>query len=275
MRALKTKIMGVLNVTPDSFYDQGQYFSPELAIARGIKLFEDGADILDIGGESTRPNADLVTVNEELSRVIPVIEALKQEISIPLSIDTMKAEVARAAVDAGAEWINDVSGFRDPGMVQAAADTGAKLCVMHMQGMPKTMQANPVYPNGVVEEIILWFKETVLKLEAAGIKKKNIILDPGVGFGKTVEDNYVILHNLQKFKALGFPVLLGLSRKSFMGKVLNKPPEELLPSTIAMDALAMRENIDFIRVHDVEEHRHVAVVMEKYLSCAELAMQHV
>lgn len=267
--------MGVLNVTPDSFYDQGQYLSPDLAIARGIKLYEEGADILDIGGESTRPDAEPVSVEEELKRVIPVIKTLKKEIPIPISVDTMKAEVARAAVDAGAEWINDVSGFRDPDMVKAAADTGAKLCVMHMKGVPKTMQANPSYPNGVVEEIILWFKNTVLSLESAGVKKKNIIFDPGVCFGKTVEDNYVILHNLQKFKALGFPVLLGLSRKSFMGKVLNKPPEELLPATIAMDALAMRGNVDFIRVHDVEEHRQVAVVMEKYLSCAELVMQHV
>lgn len=275
MHALKTQIMGVLNVTPDSFYDQSRHFTTEQAIARGKKLFKDGADLLDIGGESTRPDANSVSVDEELNRVIPVIKALKQEISIPISIDTMKAKVARAAIDAGAEWINDVSGFRDPDMIQTAVDTGVKLCVMHMQGVPKTMQTNPVYCNGVVEEVILWFKETVLKLESAGIKKKNIILDPGIGFGKTVEDNYVILHNLQKFKALGFPVLLGLSRKSFMGKVLNKSPEELLPSTIAMDALAMRENVDFIRVHDVEEHRNVAVVMDKFLSCAELEMQDV
>ena len=268
MKSLKTKIMGILNVTPDSFYDQGQYFSTDLAVARGIKLFEDGADLLDIGGESTRPDADAVSLNDELQRVIPVIQALKKEIPIPLSIDTMKSEVARAAIEAGAEIINDVSGFRDPLMIDVAAETGVCLSVMHMQGTPKTMQSNPVYPHGVVEDVIMWFKETVLRLEARGVKKKNIIFDPGVGFGKTVEDNYIILHNLQKFKALGFPVLLGLSRKSFMGKVLNKPPEELLAPTIAMDTLALRENVDFIRVHDVEEHRNVACVMDKFLSCS-------
>ncbi len=275
MQNLKTQIMGVLNVTPDSFYDQGQHYSHEIAIARGIKLYNDGADILDIGGESTRPFASEVSAEEELERVLPVIEALKKQIPIPISIDTMKAEVAQAAIDAGASIVNDVSGFRDPAMVKVASDTGVRICVMHMKGKPKTMQENPAYPRGVVEEVIDWFRETLESLMQSGIKENNIIIDPGIGFGKTVEDNYRILHNLQKFKELGFPVLLGLSRKSFMGKVLDKPPEELLAPTIALDALAMRENVDFIRVHDVEEHRNVAVIMDKYLSCEEIPIQHV
>ena len=274
MSLLKTQIMGILNVTPDSFYDQGQFFNSELAIARGLKLFKDGADIIDIGGESTRPFADPVSEKEELKRVIPVIKALKSQINIPLSIDTMKPGVAQAALEAGASLINDVSGFRDPDLIAVAADSGVRICVMHMQGMPKTMQVDPVYPKGVVEEIIQWFEEKIDILLKAGIKEKNIIIDPGIGFGKTVEDNCKILHNLQKFKVSGFPVLLGLSRKSFMGKVLDKPSEDLLAPTIALDALAMRDNVDIIRVHDVEEHRSVAIMMEKFLSCAESQAYH-
>jgi dihydropteroate synthase len=275
MRALKTKIMGILNVTPDSFYDKGQFFSQDSAIERGIKLFDEGADLIDIGGESTRPGADPVSEQEELERIIPVIEALKSRVTIPISIDTMKPAVARAAIKAGASIINDVSGFRNPEMIKAAAETQARICVMHMLGEPKTMQVDPHYPNGVIEEIILWFKNKAIELGHSGIKKKNIIFDPGIGFGKTVEDNYEILHNLQKFKALGFPILIGLSRKSFIGKVVGMPPQELLAPTIALNTLAMRENVDFIRVHDVKEHRSVADVMEKFLSGQITAVQHV
>lgn len=274
MSRLKTQIMGILNVTPDSFYDQGQFFSSELAIAGGLKLFNEGADIIDIGGESTRPCAHPVSEKEELERVLPVIKGLKNKISIPLSIDTMKAGVAQAALKAGATLINDVSGFRDPDMIAVAAEASVKICVMHMQGVPKTMQTNPVYSKGVVEEIIQWFDEKVNTLIRAGVKEKNIIFDPGIGFGKTVEDNYKILHNLQKFRVSGFPILLGISRKSFMGKVLKKPAKDLLAPTVALGAIAMRENIDFLRVHDVEEHRSIAVVMEKYLDGAESLVYH-
>lgn len=267
--------MGVLNATPDSFYSQSRCFRNDLAIARGLELFQKGADIIDIGGESTRPYADPVSEEEELERVVPVIKALKKQLTIPLSIDTMKAKVAKAALDAGASIINDVSGLQDPEMIAMAADTGARICVMHMQGTPKTMQANPIYPKGIIKELLFWFEDKLKALQKAGIKENNIIIDPGIGFGKTVEDNYQILHNLQKFKELGFPVLLGLSRKSFMGKVLNKPPEDLLAPTIALGALAMKENIDILRVHDVEEHRSTAVIMEKFLSCSEMKGRHI
>ncbi len=266
MKSVKTKIVGILNVTPDSFYDQGNFFSTDQAIAQGIKLYNEGADILDIGGESTKPFADKVSEKEELNRVIPVIKALKNCIPIPISIDTMKPSVAAAAIESGAGIINDVSGLRDPEMLSLAVKTGVKLCVMHMKGTPQDMQSNPVYPNGVIEEVASWFNDKIIKLKDCGIQRENIILDPGIGFGKTVEDNYNILQNLHEFKRLGFPILLGLSRKSLFGKVLDKPPEELLAPTIAMNTLLMRDNIDYIRVHDVKEHRSIVEILNKLTS---------
>lgn len=253
----KTQLMGILNVTPDSCYDQGRYFDHQVAIQRGIQMQQEGADWIDIGGESTRPNALPVSEEEELHRVIPVIRALKQQIAVPLSIDTMKAKVAEAAVEAGASLINDVTGFSDPRMRQVAADSQLPLCVMHMHETPATMQINPVYPQGVTSFLIDWFQTRIELLLAAGIKEKNIILDPGIGFGKTVADNVEIVHNLHKFKALGFPILIGLSRKSFLGKMINKTYPDLLPVSLAINTLAIVAHIDIIRVHDVVEHRDV------------------
>lgn len=261
---IQTKIMGILNVTPDSFYDKGKFYTLEQAIAEGIRMIDQGADIIDIGGESTRPGADPVSEEEELNRVLPVIKALREQSKTPLSIDTLKPAVARAAMNAGATLISDVFGFRDPEMVKVAADTNAKACVVHMLGNPKTMQKNPVYKHGVIQEIKQWLQERVDQLEASGILKENIILDPGIGFGKTVDDNYQILHNLQEFKSMGFPVLIGLSRKSFMTKVLGKPPAELLAPTIAMSTITMMENVDYIRVHDVQEHSDVLKLIKDY-----------
>jgi dihydropteroate synthase len=253
----QTQLMGILNVTPDSCVDQGRWVEPTLAIQRGIQIFREGADWLDIGGESTRPGASPVPEAEELKRVIPVLKALKQEISIPISIDTMKAKVAEAAIEAGASLINDVSGFRALDMRQVAAQSQLPICVMHMQETPSTMQLNPFYPDGIISFLLDWFKIRIDLLLASGVQEKNIILDPGIGFGKTVADNVEIVHNLHKIKALGFPVLMGLSRKSFLGKIVNKTYPDLLPISLAVNTLAIQAQIDIIRVHDVSEHRDV------------------
>lgn len=257
--------MGILNVTPDSFFDKGHFFSPELAIERGIEIYQEGADILDIGGESTRPGAKSVSLEEELARVIPVISALKKEIPIPISIDTMKAEVARQAVEAGADLINDVTGFSDPLMIALGAKTNKEVIVMHMQGTPATMQNKPSYQNGIVEELISFFKERVKTLLASGIRKEQIILDPGIGFGKSIADNLEIIHNLPEVKRIGLPVLLGISRKSFMSKIIDKPAESLLPATLGLNTVAIMSQIDMIRVHDVKEHRMLIDLMNVYM----------
>jgi dihydropteroate synthase len=252
-----TKLMGILNVTPDSCFDQGRWFDQSSAIRRGVQISLEGADFLDIGGESTRPGAQSVCEAEELDRVIPVIKALKQEITIPISIDTMKAKVAEAALEAGASFINDVSGFSDAAMRQIAASSNCSICVMHMHESPATMQLNPIYPQGIIPFLIDWFKRRIDLLIDNGIDEKNILLDPGIGFGKTIADNVEIVQNLHKIKALGFPVLIGLSRKSFLGKIVNKTYPDLLPVSLAINTLAILAQIDIIRVHDVSEHRDV------------------
>ena len=253
-----TKLMAILNVTPDSFYAESRAPTIKAAIVRGIAACDAGADILDIGGESTRPGSDAVSVEEELQRVIPVIEALRIERpNVPISIDTMKPEVAARAVEAGAALINDVSGFRDPAMREVAAESDAEVCVMHMLGMPKTMQKNPHYPEGMIPALIKYFEQQIELLTRAGVAENRIILDPGIGFGKSVEHNLEILQNLPQLRLVGFPVLLGVSRKSFMTKILNKPATELLFATVALNTLAVRAGIEIIRVHDVEAHRDV------------------
>lgn len=257
----RTQLMGILNVTPDSSFDQGRWFDQDLAIKRGIQIWREGADWLDIGGESTRPSAAPVSEQEELKRVVPVIKALKSEISIPISIDTMKGNVAAAAIEAGASMINDVSGFSDLAMRQVAAHFQLPICVMHMHETPATMQLNPSYPHGVIPFLLDWFKARIDCLIESGIKEENIILDPGIGFGKTVADNVEIVHNLPKIKALGFPVLVGLSRKSFLGKIINKTYPDLLPVSLAVNTLAILADIDIIRVHDVTAHRDIIDLM--------------
>lgn len=257
----KTELMGILNVTPDSCFDQGKWFDSEKAIERGIEIFRQGADWLDIGGESTRPKATPVSEEEELKRILPVIKSLKREITIPISIDTMKPNVAEAAISEGARMINDVSGFKDPLMREIAAQAEVRVCLMHMQGNPMTMQDNPSYPGGIIPCLMTWFKDRIELLLSSGIKESNIILDPGIGFGKTVADNIAIIDNLQKLQLLGFPLLIGLSRKMFMGKILNKGYPELLSATLAVNTLAILRGIDIIRVHDVSEHRDVIDLM--------------
>lgn len=256
-----TKIMGILNVTPDSFYDGNKYFNVERAVKRAKEILK-YCDIIDIGGESSRPYADYVSEDEELKRVIPVIEKISeiiktdQELSkkIKISIDTRKARVAEEAIKKGASIINDISALRDDeNMVEVAKKYNAEVVLMHMKGTPKTMQINPYYEN-VVKEISDFFEERINFAIENGIKREKIIIDPGIGFGKRLEDNLEILKNLYKFKIFGLPILIGISRKSFIGALTdNIPPEERLEGTISGVTIAVMNGADIVRVHDVKE----------------------
>ncbi|MFA6916190.1 MAG: dihydropteroate synthase [Parachlamydiales bacterium] len=261
---MHTKLMGILNATPDSSLDKGKHFSFEKAIQRAHEIYQQGADIIDIGGESTRPGAAPVSLEEEIQRVIPLIKEVRQSIPLPISIDTIKWQVAAAAVNAGATFINDVSGFRDPEMRRVGVESEATLFVMHMQGEPRTMQKDPSYSQGVIKEISTWLMERVGELLEQGAHKDKIYLDPGIGFGKTVAHNLEIVHNFAELKKLGFPLLLGLSRKSFMGKINNKSYEELLPESLAMHTIACMNGIDILRVHDVKESRDIINLLKAY-----------
>ncbi|MDB6081692.1 MAG: folP [Chlamydiia bacterium] len=246
--------MGIVNVTPDSFYSESRTYSIDKAIERALKLVQDGADILDIGGESTRPDAEIVSLEEELLRVIPVIKAVREMVKVPISIDTMKPEVAEAAIENGASIINDITGFGDLRMQSIAKESGALCIVMHMKGSPKTMQLNPLYERGVVTEVVEWLQERVADLIQAGIARKQIILDPGIGFGKTMQDNFELIKNSSLFKQAGFNLLYGVSRKSFLRRFLSKTTEELLCATLVVNTQLMIEGVSIIRVHDVAEH---------------------
>lgn len=242
-------IMGIVNVTPDSFSDGDQHFEADEAIAHARLLIEQGADILDIGGESTRPGADPVSVQEELKRILPVIEALRSA-DIPLSIDTFKPEVMRKALDAGADLINDIYGFRQPGALEAVADSNCGLCIMHMQGEPKTMQHTPRYDD-VLRDVEQFLHERLAVMLAAGVNKRRISLDPGFGFGKTPEQNYLLLRRLQELDSQGCPWLVGLSRKSMIGHVTGRVPAERVAGSIAAALAAVARGAHIIRVHDV------------------------
>jgi dihydropteroate synthase len=252
--------MGVLNVTPDSFSDGGRFLDAHAAVAHGRRLIGEGADILDIGGESTRPGAAPVSAEEELARVMPVIEALAERpAGVSLSIDTSKARVARAALEAGADFVNDVSALRgDPAMAEVVARSGAECCLMHMQGEPRTMQVDPLYGD-VVEEVKAFLAERIEFAVAAGIARERILLDPGIGFGKTVEHNLELLRRLEELCELGAPILVGTSRKAFIGRVLataagaTEPVavSERLAGTIATNVLALERGARVFRVHDV------------------------
>ncbi len=255
-------IMGILNVTPDSFSDGGKFFNFEQAVTQGRKLAEQGADILDIGGESSRPFAEPVSKAEEIQRVVPVIKELSSLIDIPISIDTVKSDVAEKALDAGASIINDISSFeKDPMVADLAAERGVPVVMMHMKGTPETMQLNPEYDD-LIKEIIDYFVKRVEFALTRGIKRENIVLDPGIGFGKTVKHNLVILKELSRFEKLGFPLLIGSSRKSFIQKILsrkgNQGTENITPAseecetgTLASVAAAFLNGGHIVRVHDV------------------------
>ena len=254
--------MGVINVSPESLLSPTA--SVENALARGMQLVTEGANILDIGGEATRPYTPPISAEEELNRVIPAIRALKKSVNVPLSIDTKKAVVAKAALEEGVAMINDVSGFTDPEMRKVAKESGVPICIMHMQGTPADMQTNPSYPKGVATEIKEWFTQQIDLLLNEGVKASQIILDPGFGFGKTVAHNLEILQNLAEFKRMGFPVLVGVSRKSFIARILQKRAEEILPATLALTAIALLADVDILRVHDVLETSDVVNVVRAY-----------
>jgi len=250
--ARRPLVMGILNVTPDSFSDGGRYQALEFAVERAEQMIKDGVDIIDIGGESTRPGSPSVPVDEELRRVMPAIYALR-ELGYPLSIDTCKPDVMREAVIAGADMINDINGFRAPGAIEAVRDADCGLCVMHMQGTPQDMQAQPVYDD-VVAEVIGFLRERVEALLAAGVARERITIDPGFGFGKSVEHNYALLRDMRRMeRELGLPVLAGLSRKSMIGAVTGRPVEGRLAGSLGGALAAIAQGARIVRVHDVAE----------------------
>ena len=243
--------MGILNVTPDSFSDGGLFVDSGKAVARGLKMAEEGADIIDVGGESTRPGALLVSVDEEIRRVVPVIKELRRQSKISISIDTMKSQVAARVLEAGATMINDVSaGCFDPEMIPLTAKSQAAICLMHMQGEPRTMQNNPHY-NDVVTEVKNFLAGRIVACLQAGIAREKIIIDPGIGFGKSVEDNVRLIQNLGRFKELGCPILIGTSRKSFIGRLTGAAVQDRLPGSLATLAIAVQNGANIVRVHDV------------------------
>jgi len=246
-------VAGIVNVTPDSFSDGGKFFDTRSAVEHGLKLVSEGAEILDIGGESTRPRATPVPEDEELRRVIPVIEQLAARVKIPLSIDTMKPGVARAAIAAGASIVNDVAANRDnDAMWRVVAETGAGYVLMHMQGTPQTMQVNPIYDD-VVRQVQEFFSERLQRLADCGIAREQVILDVGIGFGKTLEHNLLLIGALRSFTTLMRPLLLGVSRKSFLGKATGSETPGRLPAALACTALAIDAGVQVIRTHDVAE----------------------
>ncbi len=261
----RTHLMGILNVTPDSFSDGGEFLEVEDAVEQGMKMVEQGADIIDVGGESTRPGSDPITIEEELSRVIPVIKALSKKIDVPISIDTCKSEVAKRALHAGAEIINDISALRfDPQVKEIVAEHQVPVVLMHIKGTPKNMQQNPYYDD-VIEEIITYLRDSIQLAKDAGIQKENILIDPGIGFGKRLEDNLSILKNLREFTILECPILVGPSRKSFIGKILDLPVEERLEGSLAALAVSIMNGANIVRVHDVKESKRVAGLVDRIL----------
>ncbi len=262
----RTWIIGVLNITPNSFSDGGLYFDKDKAVERGLEIEEQGADIIDIGGESTQPGSESISLEEERRRVIPVISALRKRTDILISIDTSKSEVARAAIDAGADIINDISSFHfDHKMLYLAAQSHVPIILMHMKGIPKTMQVNPFYEN-VLIEVKSFLKEKLELAQANGIEREKIIIDPGIGFGKGLKDNLVLINNLHFLEDLGRPILIGISRKSFIGKILNLPPEERLEGTIASAILSIIHGSHILRVHDVAPVRRALLVAEAIIN---------
>lgn len=254
--------MGVMNVTPDSFSDGGLFFDHEKALKRGIELEAEGADIIDIGGESTRPGAIPVPAEEELQRVIPVIKSLSSHVKVPISVDTYKAGVARLAIEAGASIINDISALRfDPDMVKIVREYKTPVVLMHMLGRPRDMQVNPVYGD-VVREVYDFLVERIEFAERSGIRREDIIVDPGIGFGKRLAHNLSLLKHLDIFKGLGCPVLIGPSRKSFIGEVLDLPVGKRMEGTAAVVAAAIMKGANIIRVHDVRAMKYVAKMVD-------------
>ena len=258
----RTLLMGVLNITPDSFSDGGLFFDKEKAIAHGLKMVEEGADILDIGGESTRPGSKPLELEEELRRVIPVIESLAEKVDVPISIDTYKSIVAQKAIEAGAQMINDISGLHfDQSLAKIAVKEDVPIVLMHIRGTPETMQKD-VHYNSLFSEILLYLKDSVQRAESAGLDPHQIIVDPGIGFGKTIEDNLLIIKNLNEFRVLGKPILLGTSRKAFIGKILNTEVRDRLEGTLSTIAIGVLNGAHIIRSHDVPQAKKAIAVAD-------------
>ncbi|MEZ2637078.1 dihydropteroate synthase [Morganella morganii] len=255
------QVMGILNVTPDSFSDGGTHNTPAKALEHARKMIAEGATIIDIGGESTRPGAAEVSPEQEAERVVPVVAAIARESDVWISVDTSKALVIREAANAGAHILNDIRSFSEPGALQAAAQSGLPVCVMHMQGEPRTMQQAPHYQN-VGREVYAYLEEQVARCTAAGIEKNHIILDPGFGFGKTLAHNYQLLDKLDVFHNLGLPVLAGMSRKSMIGQLMDIPPDERVAGSVACAVIAAMKGAQIIRVHDVKETVQAMKVVE-------------
>jgi len=254
-------IMGIINVTPDSFSDGGKFLDPEAAVAHALNLEKQGADIIDVGGESTRPGSDPVAPEDELKRVIPVVRGIRQKSRIIISIDTYKAGIADQALHTGASWINDISGLRfDSNMVKVAKKWDCPVVVMHMKGQPKTMQQNPFYQD-VLTELLDFFRERIQYLNKKGIKK--LILDPGIGFGKRLEDNLNILRHLEQFKGFGLPLLIGTSRKSFIGAITGQPAGKRLAGSLASQIWAVLKGVQIIRTHDVAETKESMAIINE------------
>jgi len=249
------RLMGIVNVTPDSFSDGGQWLNPKIAVEHAMKLAADGADLLDVGGESTRPGADPISAEEELRRVLPVIEQLSAQTMIPVSIDTSKAIVAREALAAGASVVNDISGLTfDPEMIDVCAGSNCGVILMHIQGTPKTMQINPYYQDAVME-ISQWLQDRCQVLMERGIDVERLMIDPGIGFGKTPQHNLDILSNIKAFRGGGRPVLIGHSRKGFLKKLIGRNVDERLAGTIGVSIALAAQHVDLLRVHDVASVR--------------------
>ncbi len=258
--------MGILNVTPDSFSDGNLYFDRDKAVKHGLDLVREGANILDVGGESSRPGSDRVPVEEELRRILPVISELRENTDTILSVDTTKAEVARRALDAGADMINDISSFRfDPDMLPLAAERETPVILMHMKGNPKTMQDNPSYEN-LLAEVKSFFQERIDMAVSSGIKIEKIIIDPGIGFGKKFRDNLNLIRNLRYFEELERPLLVGLSRKSFIGKIVDQPSQDRLEGSLSAAVLSVSHGAHILRVHDVAATKNAILVAQAILN---------
>lgn len=254
-------VMAILNVTPDSFSDGGKYNSIELALAQVDKMIKAGVSIVDVGGESTRPGAPNVSLEEELRRVVPVIKAIREKYDVWISVDTSKAEVMRQAIDAGADLINDIRSLQEPGALEVAAEANLPICLMHMKGQPRTMQVDPHYDD-LMGDVSAFLEERIAACEAAGIDKSQLILDPGFGFGKTIEHNYHMLAHLEKFHEFGLPILAGMSRKSMIFKLLDKPAAECTNASVVCATIAAMKGAQIIRVHDFEETIEAMKVVE-------------
>lgn len=252
LRIDRPLVMGVINVTPDSFSDGGEFLDAGAAIAHAKKLVKEGADILDIGGESSRPGSDTLPVKEELERIVPVLEGIVDDVKVPISVDTCKPQVARKVLDMGAQIINDITGLTSAELAGVVAEHEAGVVIMHMQGTPKTMQKSPRYDD-VVADILRFLRERVKRAEKKGIRRESIIIDPGIGFGKTAEHNLEIVSRLKEFRSLGLPVLIGASRKSFIGKVLDKDVGGRLSGGLAMLSMSIQNGASIVRTHDVRE----------------------